>query len=261
MNIKLRNIYPFIFVAVLVFTLFSCVSSKRMTYFQEVKKEDLNQTYKTMTPIRVIQPHDEIYIRVSSFDDESVNPFESGASGGTVTDVSLISYTVNAEGVLDIPLLGSVKITGLTLLDAQKKLSDNLQNYLTRPTVTLRFVNKNVTVLGEVATPGTFTYSQEQLNVFQALGYANDITTFGNRENVFVIRNEGDKILKYSLNLNEETVFLSENYFLQDGDIVYVKPLKRRAYGFEEFPYALLLSVISTTVLTLTFFYTINNAN
>jgi len=245
--------YLLIIITIAISILSSCVSSKKMTYFKEVKKDTIASPYELNIGQRFIVSSDELYIRVTSFDEISENPFQMGQGSGNVTDVSLISYTVSEQGYLHLPLLGAVNVKGLTILEAQDKIADELKNYLNRPNVSLRFVNKNVTVLGEVQTPGTYSYSQEQLNVFQALGYANDITPFGNRKEVYVIRNHGEVLSKNTLNLNKDTVFTSDYFFLEDGDVVYVKPLKRRVFGFEDFPFALILSLVSTTILTYSF--------
>jgi polysaccharide export outer membrane protein len=226
-----------------------------MTYIveNEIGKDVERNNYQLQQISRVIIPHDELYIRVSSFDSEEINPFSRDLSGSMGVNVNLLSYTVNSNGSIHLPLLNDVYVKDLTLSEASAKIADLLQPYLTKPSVVMKFVSNNVTILGEVANPGLYTFSEEDLNIFQALGLAGDITIFGDRDQVVLIRKSDSLLTTSTISMNKDDFLTSNLFFIQDDDVIYVKPLKRRVFGFEEFPFPLLLSVVSTTLLTISF--------
>jgi polysaccharide export outer membrane protein len=126
-----------------------------------------------------------------------------------------------------------------------------LVDYLYSPSVRVSFVNKNVTILGLVASPGRYFYSGEYINIFQALGLAGDIDVYGNRKEVVVIREENGRITKHLVDLTDKNLFHNDLYYLRSNDVVYVEPLSRRNWGIEQVPFSLLLSSATTFILIL----------
>ncbi|HHJ10660.1 MAG TPA: polysaccharide export protein [Bacteroidetes bacterium] len=244
----------FIFASLIILSV-SCVTKKELVYVQpKDRKQDQPEAFHMkIAEVNLIQPGDELYIRVTSFD-ETLNFFNVGRDQFYAReDVTLISYTVNEEGYVKLPYIGKVLLLNKTLEEASDILEERLQGYLNQPEVSIKFVNKKVTVLGEVNNPGIYTFYDKRINIFQALGYANDITKFGNREKVLVIREENNIITKNYVNLLDENIFTSYYYIIKPNDIVYVEPLKKRVWGFTEFPYSLIFSTITTTLLVLNF--------
>ena len=126
-------------------------------------------------------------------------------------------------------------------------------NEVNNPGVVVRLVNFKVTILGEVKNPGTYTINQNRVTIFQALSMANDLTTYSNRNSVKLLRKKNEQTFVYVLDLTKKDILNSEFYYLLPGDIIYVEPLKSKQYAFETFPYALILSALSTVMALLTF--------
>ena len=236
----------------------SCVTNKELIYVQPDKKKDLRKEAFPLDRMEVnlIQPGDELYIRVTSFDETS-NFFNLTSRDMYIReDVTLISYTVNEEGIVHLPYLGRVSLMNKTLDEASDFIEKELQGYLNQPTVTIKFVNKKVTVLGEVLRPGVYDFYDKRINIFQAIGYAGDITRFGNRKMVLVLREENNAVSKTYLDLLDDDIFSSYYYFIKPNDIIYVQPLRKQIWGIREVPYSLIISTITTALLIMNFLRT-----
>jgi polysaccharide biosynthesis/export protein len=227
----------------------SCVSQKKIEYLQPDNRDSKTEVTNPAVMNTTIQPGDELFIQVYSFDTNTA----SGSFNASLSPYSaaILSYTVNKEGFIIYPLLGEVKLEGLTLSDAENQIKKQLDSYLNHPSVNIKKVNTNVSVIGYVAHPGNFNYSNAKLNVFQALSLAGDITDYGDRKNVYILRTINDKVKTITIDLTKSDVPLSPYFYLESNDVVYVRPLHARKWGILNFPVAftLLLSSISTTAL------------
>ena len=232
------------------FTLASCQSYKRVPYLQsyesltdksykEIVINEVNQQ-DTLYDAR-IQPKDLLSITVNTTDPQAAAPFNltvqtsinaAQANSTYVTSQpTLQQYLVNNEGEIDFPVIGKLKIGGLTKTAAEKLIREQLRPYLKEtPIVTVRMSNYKISVIGEVNRPGTFTINNEKVNLFEALAMAGDMTVYGIRSNVKLIRedNNGQRNI-ISLNLNEQNILHSPYYYLQQNDILYVTPNKTKA--------------------------------
>jgi len=139
------------------------------------------------------------------------------------------SYIVDSDGNIDFPVLGKIKIAGLNRDQAKKKLVDELTDYIKKPIVNITTVNYKITVLGEVARPGTYTATNERITLIEALGMAGDLTIYGERENVLVIHDYDGKKTYTRVNLKSQELFESPVYYLAQNDVVYVEPNKTAA--------------------------------
>ena len=140
-------------------------------------------------------------------------------------------YLVDNEGKINFPVLGELKLGGLTKKQAEQMIVDKLKPYITEtPIVTVRMVNYKISVIGEVTRPGTFTISNEKVNLLEALAMAGDMTVYGLRDNVRLIREDSSgKQQIITLDLNKAETILSPYYWLQQNDIIYVTPNKAKA--------------------------------
>ncbi|HET6226393.1 MAG TPA: polysaccharide biosynthesis/export family protein [Bacteroidia bacterium] len=246
--------YFFLFIS----TLFvSCVPQKKVVYVQSPnEKAEYEFLVKNKKSLR-IEPFDMLYISIKSLDQDGYNFFHQ-ESGGTMTvsdaSLSITSYTVSDSGTITLPILGRLKLQGQTLDEAATTIKNFTKNVLNNPIVTVRFANNSVTVLGEVTRPGTYPYFKEQLNIFYALGLAGDISEYGNRRKVILIREKNKIINKYELDLTKDEIFKSDYYYLRPNDILYVSPLKIRRFGMKEYPLALILSAVTSAFLILNYF-------
>lgn len=236
-------------------TLTSCVTNRRTVYTQkrDTSAEDPTFFSASVRDNWLIKPGDELYLRVSSFD-EATN-FFSQTRDDIIgrTEVTLISYTVNEDGYVRLPYIGDINVVNLTLDEAADRIKEALEGYLNEPSVILKFVNKHITVLGEVTRPGRYSFADVNLSIFQALGLAGDITYYGNRNKVMLIREENQVITRNYIDLTDESLFSSYYYFVKPNDVIYVEPLKRRRWGFQDFPFELILSSITTFLLILNY--------
>ncbi len=181
-----------------------------------------------------IQEGDVLEIIVTALDELAVKPFNkttmqrTGEESGTGGSMRLgdNEYQVTSDGYISFPVLGNVYCIGMTKQQLKAQLDDRLKQYLTEPVLSIRLVNFNISVLGEVASPGQKTSPTEKINIFQALALAGDMKDSANRTNVKLIRysEESGKDVTYNLDISEAAIVNSPYYYLQQNDIVYVEP-------------------------------------
>lgn len=185
-----------------------------------------------------IQEGDMLEIIVTALDDLAVKPFnrttmqrtgEEGNAGGNAR-LGDNQYQVTSDGYIPFPVLGNVYCKGMTKQQLKTELDTRLKQYLTDPIVTVRHLNFNISILGDVGSPGQKTSSTERLNIFQALALAGDMRDSANRTNVKLIRysEESGKDITYNLDLSEASIVNSPYYYLQQNDILYVEPDKNK---------------------------------
>jgi len=226
--------FIFIFLIFIIFILSSCAGAKReeVVYFQDAGKfETLVDNNKTSTRFKV---DDLVSIYVSSLDPEASVPFNliRGARettpglGGSVRPEQ-VDYLIDQEGMIDFPVIGKIKISGLSPDELRIMLRELLSDYLKDPIINIRLRNFRVTVLGEVNRPGTYPVNSEQLTIMEALGLAGDMSLRAVRDNVLVIRNfEGTKVYT-RIDLTSKELTKSPVYYLTQNDVVYVEPNKQ----------------------------------
>lgn len=235
---KTREIMHKLTAGVLSLLMFaSCGQVKNIAYFQD-KALDHPEEIDKHGGI-VIQPKDMISIVVSSRNPElstmfnlPVISYQAGSeivtSGG---QQRLLGYVVDNDGYIDFPVLGTMKVAGMTRWELSEYIKDTLlkKGYLNDAVVTVEFMNFKVSVLGEVNNPGTYTIEGDKVTVLQALSLAGDLTIFGKRENVTVIREQDGERVFYNVDLCSVDMFSSPAYNLQQNDIVYVEPSEVKA--------------------------------
>jgi polysaccharide export outer membrane protein len=191
------------------------------------------------SPIRnyaqpVIQPDDILSVTVSSLNPESNVLFNNvilpnTANSGQVIATTKVNegYLVDKAGFINFPVIGKVMLAGLTKEQAVEKMTNEIKVHVKSPIVNVRFLNFKVTVIGEVNKPNTFTIDTEKISVLEALGLAGDMTAYGKRENVLIIREQQGVRRTTRINLNNKDVLNSPYYYLQQNDIIYVEPSNR----------------------------------
>ena len=226
-----------IFMLLAVVLLASCTSYKSVPYLQN--SDEINPDYATLQPYDArIMPKDLLTITVNTTDPQAAAPFNltvqtpyNVAQNSVTSQAALQQYLVDNAGNINFPVLGSLHLGGLTKNQAETLIADRLGAYLKEtPVVTVRMVNYKISVMGEVARPGTFTVSNEKINVLEALAMAGDLTIYGIRDNVKLIReDEQGRRSIHTLNLNDANLVLSPYYYMQQNDILYVTPNKAKA--------------------------------
>ncbi len=201
----------------------SCITRKDISYFQDVS-DSLSIQKISRSFEAVIQPGDILSIHVTSLSQEASSFFN--VVGETTDQQVANTYLVNAFGEIEMPLIGNIKVSDKTTEVAKTEIKGKLVKYLVEPTVNLRIRNFKVTVLGEVQNPGVYTIPNEKITLVEALGLAGDLTIFGKRLNVLIIREDGKERKFVKLDLRSKDFFESEYYYLHSNDIVYVEPGK-----------------------------------
>ena len=233
--IQSKNLILSFFVS--MFVLSSCGSTKDIAYFQNkiVDQPELIDKHAGI----VIQPKDQLSIIVSCRNPEQVAMFNlpvvSYYAGSEIAVAGaqqrLSGYVVDNEGCIDFPVLGKIEVAGLTRWELaefikKKLIADGLLN---DPMVTVEFMNFKVSVIGEVGAPGTYAIGGDKVTVLQAIGLAKDLTIYGRRDNVSVIREQNGQRVIYQVDLTDVDMFKSPAYYLQQNDVVYVEPNKNKA--------------------------------
>ena len=217
-------------------TLASCSSYKKVPYIQNYEEanalNELTQLYDAK-----IMPKDILTITVTTSDPSASAHFNLGhsistdANGTSVSSASNETYLVGNDGNIDFPVLGTLHVEGLTKTECESMIKDRLKTYLKEtPVVMVRMPEFKITVLGEVNGSGQFTIKNEKVNVFEALALAGDMTVYGRRDNVKLIREDakGQRHI-YTVDLNDAKLIYSPLYQLQQNDILYVTPNKNKS--------------------------------
>lgn len=234
---RLFRLLPLLLAAVVVT---SCSTPKEITYFQDLRPGVSELTVTDPVEIK-IHPKDKLSILVNSQDQKLTNLFnlpivsqqigqEGPSTSGTNRGVS--GYTVDSEGYINFPVLGKVKVEGMTREEIAAYLTTQLkeQELIKEPVVTVEFMNLCVSVLGEVNKPGRIAISHDNLTILDALSEAGDLTIYGKREKVLVLRQEEGKQRVYGVNLcSADHIYTSPVYYLQQNDVIYVEPNNTRA--------------------------------
>ena len=213
--------------------LFSCTPQKRISYFQD-RGEKVNLIPIDTTYNALIQPNDILSIYVASISDEASKffNFSSQQDDGS----SLVNgFVVDHFGDIQMPLVGNVRVGGLTTAVARDTVISKLSKYLVNPTVKLNIRNFKVTILGEVMQPGVYPVLNEKITLTEALALAGDLTSYAKRENIMIIRETDDKKEFGTIDITRRDFFSSAYYNLRSNDIIYVEPAKRKRIFTENF--------------------------
>ena len=231
----------------------SCVTHRDLAYLQD-KNNNMKAFKEAELPDYRLKPNDELYIQISSLDEAAANVFSKSGQDLNIGYIqpygaSLLSHSIDKQGYLFLPLIGKILVKDKTISEVNVILKDSLNHILNQPLVSVKLVNRYISVLGEVKNPGHFSYSQDKLTIYDALGLAGDITDYGNRSKVILIRNEKGENIRINVNLSKSEILASDYYYLRPNDIVYVTPLRKKFWGLSQFPYGVILSALTTGLL------------
>lgn len=221
---------------VIISSITSCVSPKTIVYFQgdtaRYSSQEINQKY-----IPLIQPNDILSIVVGSLSAEANEVFNTpnlftttstnySATGGS--KMQPLGYLVDSDGSIEVPLIGKVKIGGLRTTDAADTIRTRLLKYLKEPSVIVRNLNFKVSVLGEVKLPAVYVIPDEKITLPEVLSLAGDLTIYGNRSNLMIIREENGKREYARIDMTSRDIFNSPYYYIHKNDVIYVEPVKSK---------------------------------
>ncbi|HZG26325.1 MAG TPA: polysaccharide biosynthesis/export family protein [Chitinophagaceae bacterium] len=243
-NIKLKIPVrkDILFPASLICILFcSCVTDKKTTYFKDIP----DSLYLAARNIRtaafhepVVRPGDIMQISILTLDPQAnnilttsnsasytVQPANSGNAAGAAP---ITGYLVDTKGLIELPIVGKINILGLTSTAVKDLVHEKVSRYYNNPVVSVRYANFSVTILGEVAKPATYVVPNEKISILDAIGMAGDLTIFGKRENILLIRDSSGQKQSVRFDLNSSAMFSSPYFYLRQGDMIYVEPSKSK---------------------------------
>lgn len=235
MKFNKRSLYlKLSLVGIVMLFLHSCSSSKDIVYYQDVDEiAELN-----VPPVQeiVLMPGDKISVIVSCKDPKLTELFNltyvSQKLGGASGNGQVSGYTIDSEGFIDVPAIGKVHVAGITRKEAEDKVKQTIiaQEQATEAVVTIEFMDLNIEILGEIARPGRYAIDKDVFTLIEALSAAGDLTIYGKRENVLVMRKENGVQKSYRVNLcSAQDVFNSPAFYLKQNDIIYIEPNDTRA--------------------------------
>ena len=245
-------------IAVLLAVVFaSCVPQKKMLYLKdaEMVAENLSKEYvNDRTVDYKLQPGDNLFIRcINTIDERSAASLTGETNVRTnymssEASIYLHSYTLDEEGYIELPLTGKIQLKNLTVDQAKDKMQMELDKFVNQTTLIVKLSNFNLTVLGEVTRPGMYKVYQSQINLFEAMAMAGNMTNFAKKNDVKIIRqtDHGSEIV--TVDMGQADILSSPYYYLKPNDIIYVEPLKIKQWGFTTFPYSTVFSIVTLGV-------------
>ena len=220
----------------LVLGITSCGAPKDISYFQEL--ENLQEIAAITQSMATYKSQDMLRIVISASDPEAAIPFNAGTAtnfgdSGALGNASGVSggslYLIDSDGMIEFPIVGQLKVAGLTNTEVKDLVKEKLKTYINDPIVAVQLQNFKITVLGEVKNPGPFTINNERVTLIEAIGLAGDLGIQGKRDNVTVIRQENNKQVVHKVDLTTQEIFSSPVYYLAQNDVIYVEPNKSKA--------------------------------
>lgn len=260
-----------IFFSLMVCAFCSCRTNKNITYFKDIpdslylEGKDV-QAAAFRDPL--IQPNDLLQISIATLEPainamlnsetpsaSTVQPGDNGTQGGSSSSAS--GFLVDKDGFIELPIIGKIKLTGLTTAQARDSIHHRVAVFYKAPVVNVKFSNFSITVLGEVARPATYIVPNEKVSILDAIGMAGDLTIYGKRENILLVRDSLGQKKFVRFNLNTSATIQSPFFYLRQGDLVYVEPNKSKIQSTDAAKirtYSLLVSVAAVLVALITRF-------
>lgn len=266
------NINKILLLFVFFLALMACKtkdSTSELNYMQNIEEIATQEAIKNT--VSTLQSGDQLVIVVTAKDMDVVKPFNQNYSSGEISHTSLPSsnmptqgqtnisgplYTIDSNYEIDFPVLGKLNTSGKTLVEFKNDLRERLNHYIKNPSVNMRVTNYKVTVLGEVAKPGQYMIPDGQTTLLNALGLAGDLTMYGKRDDILIVRNENGHIIKDRINILKADFIQSPYYNLKQGDVIYVSPnqtKEKTAKLDPNMPIYISVAGIVVTILALVF--------
>jgi polysaccharide biosynthesis/export protein len=234
----------------------SCVPAKQLSYFNDIN--DLEEPQANPRIQKVIMPFDKLYIKVISIDPQTIQIFNStdeirnsgyGSSG-------IIGYLVDENGNINFPFIGNLNVGSLTTTQASEKIQKAMNDYVPNTSIIVKFIDNQVTVMGEVQRQGVFSFTHDKLNIYEAIALGGGLSRYGNRKNIILIRQVGDKTLHYKLDLSDSRIASKDYFYILPNDVIVVEPLNSIASSYQNITYSTILTTVTTLIAVLLFINT-----
>lgn len=232
----------------------SCMSTKKTVYFADIDSTAVRRISAAEFSDPVIQSNDLLGINIQTIDPKSSAPVNqsTGVESPGQPPSTANSLLVDKDGNVELPMLGIVKVGGLTTSGAREVIRKHVSKFYKDPTVQVRFTNYKISVIGEVTKPGTYTINNENVSVLDAISLAGDLTIYGKRNNVMLIRNDGNFKEVVRLDLSSSRLMNSPYFYLKQNDMLYVEPNRARMEANNAPKYQLITVALSVATLIVT---------
>lgn len=240
-----------IIVVLIMISLVSCVPFNKVRYFNDIN--ELSEPIPNPKEQKTIMPFDNLYIKVISIDEKTNLIFNTtdemrfSSSGSS----NMIGYLVNDKGNINFPFVGLINVAGLTTDQASVKIQTALNDYISNTAIVVKYIDNKVSIMGEVQQQGVYSFTQEKLNIYEAISLGGGFTRFGDHKNVILIRQVGDKIMHYKLNLSDSKISSKDYYYIFPNDVVIIEPLKAISSSYSNNTITTFLTSITTLIAVL----------
>ena len=232
----------------------SCVPQKKMLYLKEAQMatENVSEEYINERTVNYkLQPGDNLYIHViNTIDERSAASINGDVRGYLSSDANIYlqTTTIDKDGCVEMPLVGKIEVKNLTVDEAKNKLQTAINTYINGSMLVVKLASFNLTLLGEVSRPGMYKVYQSEINLFEAISLAGNMTNFAKKDEVKIVRqtDNGSEIIV--VDMGKADILSSPYYYLKPNDIIYVEPLKIKQWGFTTFPYSTVFSIVTLGV-------------
>ena len=249
----MRKVFQFVFIALLMS---SCVSMKKRIYIQD-SKESVNTVYPIQNVEYKISKQDILYITVKSLSESSLVGQSQSQAGSGAMLFYLNGYSVNNQGEIFLPVIGYVSVLGKTLDEVKNDIQIKVDVFYKDAIIEVKTAGIKINVLGEVNSPGSYTFYQNEVSIFDVLATSGDLTELANKKEAKILRHSNNTVTIHKLDLTNENLLSSDFYFLQPNDVIYIEPLKVKSWGLGETgwqTFQTLMTTISSTFLIINFF-------
>ncbi|WP_291856302.1 polysaccharide biosynthesis/export family protein [Marinilabilia sp.] len=244
-----RNIFFFFILTMLVT---SCIPQKETVYLQN-QSDDRNydNPYSDLTTITeryILRPNDQLYIQINTSNPKLSDFFNPSRTGGTNTqqNQSLYTYPIDDNMNIDFPFVGKINFEGCNLQQAREKMEEVLVPFVSDAHVKMRLANNSFVILGEIGKPGRIDMGKEQITIYEAIALAGDVRTFGKRKEIKIVRPEGDGYKTFFVDITDNNIVGSDEYYVYPNDLIYVRPMKAKSFGIgETFSFGIISSVLA----------------
>ncbi len=238
----------------------SCTSRKNLIYISDLPKGDTVSRFSQNDLNVILQPGDVVYIKILSLDKVTSALFNLDVTGSSTTgevSTTLRGYTIDDKGFIRLPVVDTIQVAGLSISEAEQLVQKKIDGYFKNATVILKLLNTKISVLGEVNRPGTYSILRNSINLFEALALAGDITQYGDRKKVLIIRTINNENITFRVDLTKENTLATEQFYLLPNDIIIIEPLPLRAFRLNTSTISLIFTGLTSIATTLTYFHSI----
>lgn len=251
-----RNRVKFVILILITVVALSCNRKAQLVYLGNVQNENFSAI---QPPKYLLKPGDVLSVQIISQDERVSKLFSNTGGSGSMSAnlpdaaIYLTGYSINDSGYIHIPVLGKLKLAGLDINSAQNQVQSSVDEYLKDGIAIIKLLSFKITVIGEVKKPGTYTNFKDNLNIFEAIGLAGDLSDYAERSTVLVVRQTVDGLKTSRINLNDKRILDFEAFYLLPNDIVIVEPRKGKVFNMNSPNISLFLSVVSTALLLINY--------